>query len=260
MLSELKTRWAGRGEVRYEPQMTSTNLVAKEMARAGAPHGSLAVCDDQTAGRGRLQRQWETPAGLALTQSMVLRPKLPPEKAQLITLAAAVASAKAIEDVCPEIRAGIKWPNDGVINGRKCVGVLCEMALDGDGLAWVVPGVGINVNQTAFAGELSDKATSLRMETGREVERWAVLRAYLTRMEEAVEAVEAHGLAGILEEYVSRSVTIGRDVRVIAPDEEYTARAHGIDETGALLVTDEAGQERRVLCGDVSVRGLMGYV
>lgn len=260
MLSELKTRWAGRGQVAYEPQMTSTNLVAKDMARAGAPHGSLAVCDDQTAGRGRLQRQWETPAGLALTQSMVLRPRLRPEQAQLITLAAAVASAKAIEDVCPELRVGIKWPNDGVIGDKKCVGVLCEMALDGARLAYVIPGVGINVNQPAFGGELSDKATSLLIETGRKVDRWAVLRAYLARMEEAVDAVEAHGLPGILEEYVSRSVTIGRDVRVIAPDEEYVAKAHGIDETGALLATDEKGQERRVLCADVSVRGLMGYV
>ena len=260
MLSELKTIWAGRGEVRYEPQMSSTNLVAKEMARMGAPHGSLAVCDDQTAGKGRLQRQWETPAGLALTQSMVLRPKLRPEQAQLITLAAAVASAKAIEEVCPELSVGIKWPNDGVVNGKKCVGVLCEMALDGNGLSYVIPGVGINVNQPAFEGELSEKATSLLIETGKKADRWAVLRAYLTHMEEAVDAVEKYGLNGILQEYISRSVTIGSEVRVIAPDEEYVAKARGIDETGALLVRDEKGCERRVLCGDVSVRGLMGYV
>lgn len=260
MLSELKTRWAGRGEVRYEVQMTSTNLVAKEMARAGAAHGSLAVCDDQTAGRGRLQRQWETPAGLALTQSMVLRPNLKPEEAQLITLAAAVASAQAIEDVCPELKVGIKWPNDGVIGNKKCVGVLCEMGLDGGRLGYVIPGVGINVNQPSFLGELADKATSMKIEAGREVDRWAVLRAYLQRMEEAVEAVEKQGLDGIAEEYIRRSVTIGREVRVIAPEEEYVAKAHGIDETGALLVTDEQGRERRVLCGDVSVRGLMGYV
>ena len=260
MQLRLDTRWAGRGEIRYEKQMTSTNTVAKEMARNGAPHGSLAVCDDQTAGRGRLQRQWETPAGEALTQSMVLRPKLPPEQVQLITLAAAVASAQAIEDVCPDLKVGIKWPNDGIIRERKCVGVLCEMAMDGTGLAYVVPGVGINVNQTAFPEELQDKATSMRLECGREIDRWQVLSAYLKRMEEAVDALEEHGLDGILENYVSRSVTIGRTVRVIAPDEEYTARAHGIDETGALLVRDENGNERRVLCGDVSVRGLMGYV
>lgn len=260
MLTNLDTKWAGRGDVVHEHQMDSTNSKAKEMARLGAPHGSLAVCDDQTAGRGRMDRRWETPAGEALTQSMVLRPKLRPEQAQLITLAAAVAAAEAIEDVCPELKAGIKWPNDGIVGGKKCVGVLCEMALDGNGLAFVIPGVGINVNQTAFPEELSDKATSMRLECGHEVDRWAVLRAYLKRMEEAVDAVEKDGLDGILEKYLSRSVTIGQDVRVIGAQEEYVARAHGIDETGALLVTDENGNERRVLCGDVSVRGLMGYV
>jgi len=260
MLLQLDTKWAGRGDLRHEPQMDSTNRVARDMARAGSPHGSLAVCDDQTAGRGRMQRQWETPAGQALTQSMVLRPKLAPEQAQLITLAAAVASAQAIEDVCPDVKVGIKWPNDGIINGKKCMGILCEMALDGSELAYVIPGVGINVNQTAFSEELADKATSLRLETGRETDRWVLLSAYLKRMESAVDAVEKEGLDGILDEYISRSVTIGRMVRVIAPDEEYTAQACGIDETGALLVHDENGNERRVLCGDVSVRGLMGYV
>jgi len=260
MLTQLNTKWAGRGEVVHEKQMDSTNRRAKEMAKAGAPHGSLAVCDNQTAGRGRMDRRWETPAGEALTQSMVLRPRLKPEEAQLITLAAAVAAAQAIEDVCPELKAGIKWPNDGIVNGKKCVGVLCEMALDGNELAYVIPGVGINVNQTVFPKELADKATSMRMECGHEVDRWAVLRAYLRRMEAAVDAVERDGLDGILPQYLRRSVTIGQAVRVIASDEEYIAHAHGVDETGALLVTDENGTERRVLCGDVSVRGLMGYV
>ena len=259
MQLDLKTQWAGRGEIRYESVMTSTNLVAKEMARAGAPHGSLAVCDEQTAGRGRMTRRWETPAGEALMQSMVLKPKLPPEQLQLITLAAAVAAAQAMEEVCPDLQVGIKWPNDGIINGKKCVGVLCEMTMDPDGKLCVVPGVGINVNQTSFEGELADKATSLRMECGRDIDRWQVLSAYLNHMEEAVDAVEKDGLNGILPEYLRRSVTIGRRVRVVAPDEEYTAEALNIDETGALLVKDENGNERRVLCGDVSVRGLMGY-
>lgn len=259
MKLELHTKWAGRGEIRYEPRMTSTNAVAREMARAGAPHGSLAVCDEQTAGRGRLQRRWETPPNEALTQSLIVRASLPPERAQLITMAAAVASAQAIEAVCPTLRAGIKWPNDVVSEGRKCVGVLCELALDGGSLAYAVVGVGINVNQTAFSDELAQKAISLRMACGVEIDRWQLLSAYLNHMEEAVDALEREGLNGILGEYLSRSVTIGRDVRVLAPSETYTARAHGMDETGALLVRDENGNERRVLCGDVSVRGLMGY-
>ncbi len=259
MLEGLTTRWAGRGQVAYEPQMSSTNLVAREMARAGAPHGSLAVCDDQTAGRGRMQRVWKTPPGLALTQSIVLRPRLRPELAQQVTLAVAVAAAQAIEEVCPEVRAGIKWPNDVVIGPRKCVGILCEVAVNADQLAYVIAGVGINVNQTDFPEELCGKATSLRMETGREIDRWALLRAYLQRLEAAVDALEREGLTGIRAAYEARSVTLGKRVRVVAPEESYVAMAQGIDETGALMVLDEEGQKRRVLCGDVSVRGLMGY-
>jgi BirA family biotin operon repressor/biotin-[acetyl-CoA-carboxylase] ligase len=263
---ELDTRWAGRGEIRYAQEMDSTNLQAKEMARNGAVHGSLAVCENQTAGRGRLQRTWETPAGQALTQTLVLRPKLPPEQVHLITLAAAVAAAQAIRDVCPRLKPGIKWPNDVVIVGKKCVGILCEMALAGDGMAFAVPGVGINVNQTSFEGELAEKATSLLMEMRRlepktqPISRRKVLCAYLKRMEDAVDALEKDGLLGILSQYVGSSVTLGSRVRVESPDETFTGEAHAIDETGALLVTDDTGTERRVLCGDVSVRGMMGYV
>lgn len=261
----LSTRWAGRGEICHAQEMTSTNTRAKEMARAGAPNGSLAVCERQTAGRGRLQRSWETPAGLALTQSMVLRPALRTEQAHLITLAAAVASAQAIRDVCPQLKPGIKWPNDVVIEGKKVAGILCELSADAAGLQFVIPGVGINVNQTSFSGELEQKATSLLMEMRKLasdtqlVSRRAVLCAYLKHMEEAVEALEADGLAGIAETYLQHSVTLGSRVHVLGTTESFVGTAKAIDEEGALIVTDENGTDRRVLSGDVSVRGIMGY-
>ena len=257
--AHLKTCWAGRGEIAYETMMNSTNIRAKEMARNGAPHGSLAVCDHQTAGRGRMSRRWETPAGEALTQSMVLRPKLPIEQSQLCTFAAALAAAKAIEEVCPELKPGIKWPNDVVIGGKKCAGILCEMVLDGSGYA-VIPGVGININQKVFDGELADKATSLFLETGKQQDRWQVLCAYLKYMEEAIDCLEWGLWEGIQDEYLSRSVTLGSRVRVAGTDMEFVGTAKAVDETGALIVTDEQGTDRRVLSGDVSVRGLMGYV
>lgn len=266
VLKELNTRWAGRGEICYEPEMTSTNTRAKEMARVGAPHGSLAVCDFQTAGKGRLQRAWETPAGEALMQSMVLRPQMPVEQAQLCTLAAAVAVAQAIEDVCPALRPGIKWPNDVVLNGKKCVGILCELSADMDGIEFIIPGVGVNVNQTAFEGALAQKATSMLLELRREnaetspICRRTLLCAYLRRMEDAVDALVRDGLAGLMEEYLRRSVTLGARVRVTGANVDFTGVARCIDETGALLVEDGNGQERRVLSGDVSVRGMMGYV
>jgi len=262
---DLQTQWAGRGEICYAQEMDSTNIRAKQMAYNGAPHGSLAVCELQTAGRGRLKRGWETPAGEALMQSLVLRPSLPTERAQLCTLAAAVASAQAIQEVCPRLKPGIKWPNDVILNGKKCVGILSELSADLDGLQFIVPGVGINVNQTAFSGELRDKATSMLIELRREdpnaapICRRRVLCAYLKHMENAIDALEREGLNGILPEYLRRSVTLGEQVRVIGMNVDFVGVAQRLDETGALIVKDDAGVERRVLSGDVSVRGLMGY-
>ena len=206
-----------------------------------------------------MTRRWETPAGEALTQTMVLRPKLPVEQAQLCTFAAALAVAKAIEEGCPELKPGIKWPNDVVIGSKKCTGILCEMVLEGSSYA-VTAGVGININQKSFAGELADKATSLFLETGKPQDRWQVLCAYLKHLENAMDALEQNGLEGIWQEYASRSVTLGSRVRVVGTDVAFTGMAKAVDETGALIVTDENGEDRRVLSGDVSVRGLMGYV
>ena len=134
-----------------------------------------------------------------------------------------------------------------------------------DGLSFVIPGVGINVNQTAFEGELREKATSLLIELRKAdpnappVCRRQLLLSYLRHMESAVDALEREGLAGILNQYVARSVTLGRRVKVIGLNGEFTGTAQSIDETGALIVTEDGGGERRVLSGDVSVRGLMGY-
>lgn len=262
---EAGTCWAGRGEIDYAQEMTSTNTRAKEMARAGAPNGSLAVCDAQTAGRGRLQRSWETQPGQALTQSLVLRPHLPVEQAQLCTLAAAVAAAKAIQEICPSLNPGIKWPNDIVIGSKKCVGILCELAADMDGIVYVVAGTGINVNQLTFPPELCEKATSLLLELRRNAPdaapicRRRLLCAYLRHMEKAMDALQREGFRGIQADYLPLSVTLGQMVQVISPEETFVGQAQSIDETGALMVQDEYSSHRRVLCGDVSVRGLMGY-
>lgn len=265
----LDTRWAGRGEIRYEPQMTSTNTVLKALAYQGAARGSLAVCELQTEGKGRLGRRWDAAQGENLLHSLLLCPALPTEKAQLCTLAAATAMAGAIEETVPGISVGIKWPNDLLINGKKCVGILSEISADMDGIRFLVMGVGVNVNQRRFEGELGEKATSLWLERekGRDredsplppIDRRRLLQAYLRRVENALETIENQGLQGILPEYERRSVTLGARVRVIDLQGEFPGRAEALDETGALWVTDDQGERRRVLSGDVSVRGEMGY-
>lgn len=261
----LNTRWAGKGDVIYREEIPSTNTLLKELARAGAPAGSVAVCDFQSAGRGRLQRVWQAAAGETLPVSLLLKPRLTPEQIPLCTLGAAVAAAQAIEQVCPELKAGIKWPNDVVIGGRKCVGILCEGAFDPEGRLCVIMGVGFNGNQRVFPPELAASATSLFLEKQQQdpdaepVILRELLTAFLEAAEKAADCLEEGGLPAILPEYRARSVTIGSAVRVIAPTEEYIGQAEGMDTSGSLLVRDGSGVLRTVVCGDVSVRGLMGY-
>ncbi len=262
----LKTRWAGRGAVLCTETLPSTNTVLKELARQGAPHGSLAVCDHQTAGKGRIGRSWETPPGEALTFSLLLRPKLVPEQAQLCTLAAALAVVYTIREHCPELTPRIKWPNDVVIGQGKCCGVLSEMGMAGSGVDYVVTGVGLNVNQTAFPDALRQRAVSLLgqrrlLASGAQpLSRCLLLCTFLRHMELLVEQLETGGFEAIRQAYEAASATIGQRVNVLAADESYTGLARAVDGTGALLVEREDGRLVKVLCGDVSVRGLMGYV
>ena len=266
ILAGLSTRWAGRGMLLCAQEMPSTNTVLKELAKQHAPHGSVAVCDHQTAGKGRIGRRWETPPGEALTFSVLLRPKLEPPKAQLCTLAAAAAMTRAIGECCPELTPRIKWPNDLVLGQGKCCGILSEMGMAGSRLDYVITGVGLNVNQLAFPRELEGKAVSLLGERRKAapealpLDRKALLCSFLTHMENVMDALETDGFEAFRTEYEAASATIGRQVQVLAPAESYTGLALGIDDTGALRVRREDGRSETVLCGDVSVRGLMGYV
>ncbi len=256
----LETAVYGRGEILYAPAMDSTNTQLKHAAAERVlPEGSLAVCERQTAGRGRLQRVWDDPAaGESLTCSLLLRPQLPREQVHLVTLAAAVAAAEALASFGTDAR--IKWPNDVVIRGRKCVGILCETTMDPSGALCVVAGAGFNVNQRAFTGELADKATSLWLQTGVAGDRCQLLCRYLLHLESAVRLIEQRGFTALMPAYAARSVTLGVRVRVIGAAEAFVGMAQSIDADGALLVLDDRGVLHRVISGDVSVRGVMGYV
>lgn len=261
----LTTAWAGRGAVDYAPETPSTNTRLKEMLREGASRGSMALCDLQTAGRGRIGRPWVVNRGEALTLSLLLQPRLPVEKMQLCTLATALAVTRAIRDAAPTLHPGVKWPNDVVLSHRKCTGILSELELLPGQPPAVVMGVGVNVNQTAFSPELAATATSLLLEIRRAdpmagpLSLRELLVSFLRREEEAMDALEQGGFPALLPQYRDSSVTLGRQVRVLGPKTAFTGLAEDVDPEGALLVRDESGSLRRVLCGDVSVRGLMGY-
>ncbi len=255
----LGTRWAGQPAMLHAKSMTSTNTVLKQAAEEGAPNGTVALCEEQTAGKGRRGRAWVSPAGQGLWVSLLIRPKLSPAKAQLITFAAAIAMAEAVEKETG-LSIGIKWPNDLVLNGKKVCGILLELSGDVESIAYVVVGTGLNAGEKAYPPELSGRATSLAQALGRKVPRAPILRSYLQAMEKYMELLEQEGLAGIWAAYESRSCTLKRAVRVEGGGENFEGMADGLDENGALLVRMEDGTIRRILAGDVSVRGVMGYV
>ena len=252
----LTTRALGRAVNHYEHTLTSTNLVLKDMAKQGAPHGSLCLCEKQTAGRGRMDRQWSSPEGQGVWLSVLLRPKMPAENAPVITFCCALAMTEAVRSVTG-LDAQIKWPNDLVLGGKKLCGILLEMGFDTQGY-YVVAGTGLNVRAGAYPPELAHQATSIE-EHGVLPNRGAIVAKYLAALEDALAAVEQHGFAGIAEDFRRTCITLGSQVNVIGTDAAFTGVAVDVDVTGALLVRTEDGL-RRVLAGDVSVRGVMGYV
>lgn len=252
----LTTRTLGRTICHYEHTLTSTNAVLKDMAKQGAPHGSLCLCECQTAGRGRMDRSWSSPEGQGVWLSVLLRPCLKPEDAPLITFACALAMAKSVR-VVTGLNPGIKWPNDLVLRSRKLCGILLEMGFDATGM-YVVAGTGLNVRSCAYPPELADRAVSIE-ECASLPDRGALIAAYLNALEDALSALEAHGFAGISDDFGRQCITLGSQVQVSGAV-SLTGTAEDVDASGALLVRTHEGTLHRVLAGDVSVRGVMGYV
>ena len=256
-MNRLTTRQLGRGENRYLQETNSTNIQLKQMALAGVPHGSLCLSETQSAGKGRLGRVWESPAGKGLWLSVLLRPALKPEQAPFITLCAAMAMARAVRETAG-IDAAIKWPNDLVYQGKKICGILLEVGMDPDRIEYVVVGTGLNVHEGAYSPELAYKAAALAEFVPAPLRR-DILTHYLAALEDVTTRLEREGFAGIAEEYAALSCTLGSQVNVVGAV-NLNGVAEAIDDTGALMVRTEDGILHRVLSGDVSVRGVMGYV
>lgn len=255
---DLATSRLGRGENRYEKEVTSTNTVIKEMAIAGAPDGSVCVAESQSAGKGRLGRAWSAPAGKGLWVSLLLRqPRLLPEQAPLVTLCAAMAMARAAQEASG-VDVRIKWPNDLVSGGRKLCGILLELSADPDRIEYIVVGTGLNVLKGAYPPELAEKAAAIEDFTSPPLRR-EILARYLTCLDELIARLEQGDWERILAEYRTLSCTLGSTVHVSGAV-ELTGVAEELDDKGALIVRTADGARHRVLSGDVSVRGVMGYV
>ena len=233
----------------------STMRVAASLARAGCAEGTAVSADRQTAGRGRLGRKWHSEAGKGVYLSVVLRPSCRPAQAPMLTLVAGLASKKAIERVA-SVECDIRWPNDILIGGRKCCGILVEMESSSTRLAHVVVGIGVNANQLEFPEELADLATSLRIETGRRWKRVAVQEALLSSLEECYRLQQLRGNGPILEAFQAASTyTEGRRVVIEGvptnSGEATRGVTAGLDHNGALMLRRADGTLSPVLAGSV---------
>lgn len=237
----------------------STNTLAKSMAVQGAPQGTILLADHQTGGRGRRGRSFHSPAGTGIYMSVILRPNCPPRELMHLTCAAAVAACGAVENATG-IRPGIKWTNDLVYGKRKLAGILTELGFAPDGtVSYAIVGIGINCNQSAgdFPEEIRDIAGSLSMVTGQPVDRARLAASMI----EALASMDLAQKASILDDYRKDCVTLGKEVSVVRADGvPRHGKALDVDTDGALVVEFAPGQQETVNAGEVSVRGMYGYL
>ena len=258
---KLETAWLGRPLV-FHKETGSTNIDAKALAERGEASGAVVVADMQTAGRGRLGRGWAAPAGKNIYMTLMLRPDCPPNKASALTLVMAIAVYEALCELISKEQCGIKWPNDIVVNGKKICGILTEMSAELDQIHYVVIGAGINVNQETFAPEIQETATSLYVERQKQSSRAALAARVLYYFEKNYAVFEkSWDFSALADKYNEFLVNRGREVRVLDPKGAYDGIARGINEKGELLVERKSdGQIMQVYAGEVSVRGIYGYV
>ena len=256
--SLLETEWVGHPVV-YEEEQESTNQTAKMLAEQGASHGTLVIAERQVSGRGRRGRTWHSPKGSGIWMSILLRPQIHPMSASMLTLVAAMAVYDAISSRVEG--CAIKWPNDIVINGRKVCGILTEMSSELDNIHYVVIGIGINVNTDDFPEDIAAVAASMHVITGEYYKRAEIIADVWKSFEKYYDQfLQTENLSLMVESYNQRLINMGRKVYIEERGSQYEGTACGIDSEGALLVEKTDGTRTAVISGEVSVRGVLGYV
>ncbi len=249
----LSTNYIGK-EIFYFPELKSTNIMAKEKALHRAEEideGTLITAERQSAGKGRLGREWFSPVG-GIWLSIILYPKLSPSYISRITLMTAVAVVKAIK-ICTQIESQIKWPNDILINEKKVCGILTEMSAELDIINWVVVGIGINVNidHREFPEDIQENTISLKEILGKEVLRVKLVQVFLQEFEKYYESLKRREFSSILKEWKLYSHTLGRKIRVDMGERIIAGEAVDINEEGALILKKEDGQLVEIISGTI---------
>ncbi len=257
--SLMHTDWVAK-EVLYFDTIDSTNIKAQEFAEKGYPSGTLVVADKQESGKGRRGRSWVSPSGTGIFMTLMIKPDINPNNASMLTLVAALAVAKAITSVTGE-EALIKWPNDIVVNGKKVCGILTEMNAQFDYINHIVVGIGINVHNESFPEEISQMASSLMIEAGgKRFHRAQIIAETMSYFEQYYDTfLKTQDLSALVREYDELLVNRNKSVRVLDPKEPFDGKAMGITPKGELIV-DTWESRKLVSSGEVSVRGIYGYV
>jgi BirA family transcriptional regulator, biotin operon repressor / biotin---[acetyl-CoA-carboxylase] ligase len=246
----LDTRLIAR-RVFYLEQVTSTNNLARQHAEAGEPEGTLVIADEQTAGRGRLGRSWIAPARSSILLSLILRPTLEPSQIARVTMAVSLATCDGIR-YATGLEAQIKWPNDILLNGHKCGGILAETSTTGERVEYVIAGLGLDVNFAAAKVDgIPADATTLSDETGREVPRLPLTQAILRATEHYYLRIQSG--EDLHKEWLARLVTLNQHVRAQTPGGTEEGLAEGVDPEGALLLRRIDGSLVRLMAGDVTL-------
>jgi BirA family biotin operon repressor/biotin-[acetyl-CoA-carboxylase] ligase len=233
-------------------KVDSTNRVALDLGHAGEPEGAVVLAEEQTAGRGRAGHVWHSERALGIYVTLLLRPKLSPVQAPLLTMMAGLAAHAAIQ-AQTGATVDLKWPNDLLIGGKKVGGILTEMHAEPAQVKFVIVGIGLNVNQEKFPGELAAIATSLRAETGKSQSRLELLVRLLREFESGYNRFLAEGAAPVVERFAATSsYTQGKHVRVANGKDSFTGITAGLAPEGLLLVRQDSGQVVPVIAGDVA--------
>ncbi len=251
----LSTQIFGRS-IEFYNEVDSTNNVLKKLAQEGAAEGTVVIADCQTRGRGRLGRSWLSAPGKGIWMSLLIRPELDPGNVQVLTLAASVAVAKAL-DRFKIPGTGIKWPNDILIRGKKVCGILTELSAEIDRIFWVIAGIGLNVNHLEFPEEIKDTATSIRIEANpdRPVDRSRLAAEIINNFEEIYNTFIEEGPEAVIAQWKDYSLTLEKKVKLISPNGEYIkGTAVDIMPDGRLVLKRDDGTLEYIMSGEISLR------
>ncbi len=245
--------------VHYEQKVDSTNEVAKKLARNEGIEGTIVIADIQESGKGRLGRTWISPPKTGIWMSIILKPEIRPQYASQLTLLGGMCMCMAIRNIT-KLDAQIKWPNDIVIGNKKVCGILTEMSAEMERINYIVLGIGVNVNQNEFDSSIPH-ASSLKVEGGMEYKRSEIIKEFIDVFEEVYEKYKKdQDFTKFLPLYKSMCITLDKEVKIIEGNKESVGYSKDISKDGDLIVTTENGEDKSILSGEVSVRGLYGYI